>query len=309
MLGMKIKQSARLDFYFAAVLTVVVLFVACGKNEEKEISSFSAPQKTGIYKIEMSPPDAKRGSVITASVRGADAQDLSFKWTVNGMLIEGVKGNALKYTGLKKRDNVQVIVSVKGAGEFTSEPLIIANGIPQIQSVKLIPQSPKKDDNIQTEVKASDGDDDEVNLSYKWFVNGETVTGETSDMFRGSAIKRGDKVSVVITPSDGEQNGQAITLYAIVVNSLPAVSSNITANISNSFYTAKINAADPDGDALAYSIRQGPKGMTIDSGGIISWNISPEDKGQHSVVVSVSDGQGGEVLVPYTLSIQLKEKQ
>ena len=306
---MKIKQSAKLDFYFTAVLTVVFLFAACGKKEEKEISSFSAPQKTGIYKIELSPPDAKRGSVITASVRGADAQDLSFKWTVNGMLIEGVKGNALKYTGLKKRDNVQVIVSVKGAGEFTSEPLIIANGIPQIQSVKLIPQSPKKDDNIQTEVKASDGDDDEVNLSYKWFVNGETVTGETSDMFRGSAIKRGDKVSVVITPSDGEQNGQAITLYAIVVNSLPAVSSNITANISNSFYTAKINAADPDGDALAYSIRQGPKGMTIDSGGIISWNISPEDKGQHSVVVSVSDGQGGEVLVPYTLSIQLKEKQ
>lgn len=49
--------------------------------------------------------------------------------------------------------------------------------------------------------------------------------------------------------------------------------------------------------------------MTIDSGGIISWNMKPEDKGQHSVVVSVSDGQGGEVLVPYTLSVQIKEKQ
>ncbi|MBI4710379.1 MAG: Ig-like domain-containing protein [Nitrospirae bacterium] len=308
-MGTKIKQSAKLDIYFMAVLTVVFLFVACGRKEEKEISSFSARQKTGIYKIALSPPDAKRGSAVTASVKGADSQDLSFKWTVNGLAIEGVKGSILKYPGLKKRDNVQVIVSVKEAGEFISEPLVIANSIPQIQSAKLIPQSPKKDDNIQTSVKVSDGDDDEVSLSYKWFVNGETVFGETSDTFRGSAIKRGDKVSVVITPSDGEQNGQAITLYAVVVNSLPAVSQNIAANISNSFYTAKINAADPDGDALAYSIRQGPKGMTIDSGGTISWNISPEDKGPHSVVVSVSDGQGGEVLVPYTLSIQLKEKQ
>lgn len=83
------------------IITAVFLLLSCGK-QEKQKAAVPEAQKTGIYKIALSPPDAKRGSDITASVRGADSQDLSFKWTVNGMVIEGAKGSILKYPGLKR---------------------------------------------------------------------------------------------------------------------------------------------------------------------------------------------------------------
>lgn len=126
-------------------------------------------------------------------------------------------------------------------------------------------------------------------------------------MLKGSLIKKGDKVSVKITPSDGEQKGQAITLYAIVANSLPVVSLNIEANINGSTYTSKIKATDPDGDTLIYTLKQAPKGMTIGSSGVITWEVGPHDKGEHSIVVSVGDGSGGEVIVPFVTKISFAE--
>lgn len=255
----------------------------------------------------MSPIGANKDSIISVKVKGVNPSDLSYQWIVNDVAIGGAREDVFRYPKLKKKDRVQVKVSIKGRGEFISEPLIIANIIPQIQSAKLLPQYPKKGDDIKLEINTFDGDGDRVNLTYTWFINGIQVSGETSDMLKGSLIKKGDKVSVRITPSDGEQKGQAITLYAIVANSLPVVSPNIEANINGSTYTSKIKATDPDGDTLIYTLKQSPKGMTINSNGVITWEVSPHDKGEHSIVVSVSDGSGGEVLVPFTTNISLIE--
>ncbi len=303
------QNTLRLTLLF---ISVVFLFTYCSKTDkakEDNILQPSMPKKAGIYKIELSPKGAVRNSHITVNVKGANPLAISYQWIANNSKIEGETGNVLKYPGLRKNDRVQVSVSIKDRGEFISEPLIIINSAPQIQSAKLSPQHPKKGTDIMVETKTHDEDGDSVSLTYSWFINGAQIPGETTDMLKGTAVKRGDKISVKITPSDGEQKGQAVTLYTIVSNSMPAVSSSINANIIGSAYTTKINAADPDDDTLTYDLRQAPKGMVIDkSTGMITWKVEGKDKGRHPVTASVTDGHGGELLINFDVTIGHEER-
>jgi len=56
-------------------------------------------------------------------------------------------------------------------------------------------------------------------------------------------------------------------------------------------YMYDVEAIDPDGDSLTFSLLIGPAGMTIKGDtGLVEWVPKKSDIGQHNVVVSVSDG-------------------
>lgn len=287
----------------------IFLFISCSKKEEA--LQTVTPQKTTIYKIELSPKGATKDDLVSVTVKGVNPSDLSYQWIVNDIEVEGATEDVLQFPELKKNDRVQVRVSIKGYGELTSDPLIISNIIPRIQLAKLIPQNPKKGDELRADVRAYDGDGDDVELLYEWFRNEEPL-GETSDTVNidGELIKRGDRVSVKIVPTDGEQQGQPVILYGFVANSPPKVLSNIEARFDGLVYKSEVKAEDPDGDSLTYTIKGGPEDMTIDrKRGIITWRVTPEDIGEHDVIVSVSDDYGGETLVRFTTKIKFVPPQ
>ncbi len=59
-------------------------------------------------------------------------------------------------------------------------------------------------------------------------------------------------------------------------------------------YLYEIEALDPDFDELAYSLVHAPIGMLIDNGnGLVSWEPSLDQVGNHDVTVRVEDGRGG----------------
>jgi hypothetical protein len=56
-------------------------------------------------------------------------------------------------------------------------------------------------------------------------------------------------------------------------------------------YSYDVNATDPDGDTLTYTLSVAPSGMNIDyTTGIISWSPSSLQLGDNEVIVRVSDG-------------------
>ena len=70
-------------------------------------------------------------------------------------------------------------------------------------------------------------------------------------------------------------------------------------------YKYDLNAVDPDDDILAYSVIQGPAGMTIDgSSGQISWTPAIVQIGDHQVKVQASDGRGGVAVQEYTICVE-----
>ena len=69
-------------------------------------------------------------------------------------------------------------------------------------------------------------------------------------------------------------------------------------------YAYDVDAADPDSDALTFSLLSGPAGATIDSAsGILSWTPSAADLGTHAIAIRASDNRGGTSDQRYTLSV------
>ena len=83
-----------------------------------------------------------------------------------------------------------------------------------------------------------------------------------------------------------------------VINDAPT---SFTAQ-SGSPFLHQVNATDPDGDPLTYSLVSGPAGMTIDpTSGLVQW--TPQSAGQDNFTVQVSDGRGGIATQNYTVSV------
>jgi len=74
-------------------------------------------------------------------------------------------------------------------------------------------------------------------------------------------------------------------------NSSPVIESDpITTAKEGAVYTYDVEATDPNGDTLTYSLTVSPTGMTINStNGVITWTPTEDQIGENEVVVEVSD--------------------
>ena len=97
---------------------------------------------------------------------------------------------------------------------------------------------------------------------------------------------------VTVTVGDGRGGlvGQSFTIaVADSANGTPQINSAPSNFGKASFeYSYQINATDPDGDTLNYSLTQGPAGMSLDSLGVLLW--TPAVTGFADVSVRVDDG-------------------
>jgi len=103
------------------------------------------------------------------------------------------------------------------------------------------------------------------------------VTVEVSD--NGSPVKSITQSFTIHVEEDQEPTNQAPT-----ITSTPDTTATV-----NQTYAYNVDATDPDGDTLTYSLTTSPAGMTINSwNGIINW--TPTALGDYDVTVKVSDG-------------------
>jgi RHS repeat-associated protein len=99
---------------------------------------------------------------------------------------------------------------------------------------------------------------------------------------------------ILIRATDGKGGEALQTLNLIVeaarLNQAPQITSKPrTSNSLGNNYFYKINAVDPDGDALTYTLDNAPTGMEINNG-VLVWTPANNQFGSNSVVVRVSDG-------------------
>jgi hypothetical protein len=289
----------------------LLIFLSCGSTENEIASPAGGLSRAAMYKIELSPSYPSKNNAITAKVKSVNPSDLAYQWFVNDREIQGATDKVFKYPGLKKRDRIQVKVSIKNQGEVLSKPVVISNTLPQIRNAKMVPKTPQKGEELRVETQTSDEDNDSVRVIYEWFINGEQEVENTDTItIDGTSIKRGDRVSVKLTPSDGDGKGNPITLHTIVANSPPHIMPDIPANFKGSVYNSKVKAQDPDNDPLTFTLKHGPEGMTIDpQSGLITWEVSEKDNGKHHTTISVNDGQGGETLVTLNTEINVMPSQ
>lgn len=88
-------------------------------------------------------------------------------------------------------------------------------------------------------------------------------------------------------------------------NSTPTVAAipSLDALVGQPF-AYQVDAADADGDGLAFSIVTGPRAMTIDAAGRIQWTPTANDIGTQQVRILIDDGAGGKVERSFTIEVR-----
>lgn len=251
--------------------------------------------------IEINPSEATHSLTLDLTVKGFKLENAKIEWLVNGGRVAPQETpGQFKPAGTNKGDTVQAKAIIDDK-EILSNTVTIVNAPPELSRVKIMPEVFKPDDRLHIDATADDIDGDDVSISYEWTLNGEPA-GSSKEIT--AEIKRGDKISVKVTPYDGETYGRSIILKREIRNLPPMIAKESKSVFDGKTYTYQINAIDPDGDSLTYSLKEGPPGMTIGTAnGIITWEVPPGDAGSHNITVLISDNQGGELLAPFNLKI------
>lgn len=133
------------------------------------------------------------------------------------------------------------------------------NHPPVVHSLTLVPDPIVRQGVVTAVVETKDEDQDEVQVRFRWSVNGVLVPGESSSTFNPAEIKRGGRVTVEVTPYDGKVEGaQARVVERVVGNTPPLIRTVMlepTGAKAGDPIKATVDGSDLDGDVIRYSYR------------------------------------------------------
>jgi RHS repeat-associated protein len=155
-------------------------------------------------------------------------------------------------------------------------------------------------------INAFDPDDDFLSFDLPVAPDGMAISATGVIIWEPSGNQTGEH-DVLVRAID-PQGAVGVQAYRIkvsdanvapVIVSSPAVKSVVGAN-----YRYEAIAQDPDSEALQFRLEVSPQGMTIDPrSGLIYWRPSSEGIGQHPILVTVDDGEGGTTSQYFELTI------
>lgn len=312
-----------------AIIAVAFILLACSRQEA---GVKSAPIKTdgrGQVISNNRPPEVVSGVIVSETPTavsplaiqyiGHDADgdpiQYKFRWYVDGAIVqEGVDGT-LQPGEYKKGSTVfaEIIPSDEfGSGEpFRTPAVTILNQPPVITAVNLTPIPVSVGMTVIAEVEGFDPDGDIITYLYQWKVNGKTkAADENINSLNTNGLRKGDVISVFVTPSDGEGSGKGIESGGVTLsNSAPQIVSSPPSLSGSMVYTYQVVAKDPDGDILSFNLAAAPHGMTINpSTGLVRWEVPKDIPHDQSVLVKivVDDHDGGIAVQEFSLALGMK---
>ncbi|MDP6943782.1 MAG: hypothetical protein QF464_06490, partial [Myxococcota bacterium] len=166
----------------------------------------------------LGPPDADVGAELVCEAVDSEDPDgdevsLSVVWKLNGVVIEGETGATLSGVFEKGQEITCELTPQDGYEDGEpqlSNPVTIANTLPQVKSVTLDPlYGAVCDDFVCTANEVTDADpSDNVVLIYAWMLN-DVPLEETGATLSGAALVPGDVLQCFATPWDGAETDDA----------------------------------------------------------------------------------------------------
>lgn len=180
---------------------------------------------------------------------------------------------------------------------------MLSKNDPKIDKARFRIETVNGIDYLKVVTEGSDKNGNKISLRFQWTKNGEP-SGEGDTI---SGFKRGDKISVMVTPFDDQGDGLAKNLTTEIKNTPPKITEHQQIKFDGKVWSYQVKATDADGDHLTYSLKTAPQGMTINSTtGFVKWEVPPEFVGKAPVTVSVTDGQGGEATYNFDVTLKME---
>ncbi len=287
--------------YFAKdddVTCVVIASDATSSDDPVESNTVTIENtKPEVSDVSISPASPSVGDTLTCDYTFADADGDSDRstiaWKINGT--SAGSGTTLS-SGFDGDDTISCTVTPNDGddtGTAVSASVTIGNTAPVLASVSLTPTSAYEGDTLTcTPGTATDADGDTVSYTYAWKVDGSTVA-PTSTTLSSSYFGKGDAVVCVVTPTDGESTGTAVTSNTVTIdNTAPSVSSvsiSPTSPTASSTLTCSYTFSDVDGDSNSSTVLWKINGSSAGTSTTLSSGFNGGDT--VSCTVTPSDGE------------------
>jgi hypothetical protein len=269
-----------------------------------------------IRSLSIFPEKPTKESELNSVIQGHDPDrdpiTYQFQWLKNEEEIIGKNKDSLKNESVEKGELIRVKVTpfdgkINGPA-FLSAPVKILNSPPAISEVWIEPKLAYVTDCLKINVKNSDPDGDFIYYTYQWEKNGLVLNEESREILEQGRFKKGDSMTVTVTPDDRENLGKPKKSEPIVIlNSPPIFISSPPTSAEGTRYVYQVKTNDPDNDPVSFTLKANPKGMEINKNtGLIQWEIRKENKGDHPVEIELSDDSGAKSIQRFTLTIDFK---
>ncbi len=169
---------------------------------------------------------------ITVASIDADGDPVTYRhdWTVNGKPIPSASGQArLTSPSLKKHDRARVVVTPFD-GDLAGPPAVaecdVVDTPPTAPVAALEPLEATAARGVSVAIRkpSADRDGDAVTYRYRWTRDGLPYAHGAANI-PPNAMKHGEVWRVVVTPYDGEEEGEPVSLQTVVKNTPPPVPS------------------------------------------------------------------------------------
>ena len=180
---------------------------------------------------------------------------------------------------------------------------------PTIQSIRLTPPQPTRTDIKAEVVAAAYSAPGHIAYTYLWKVNNRAVEDATGDTLDLSALKKGDLVTVTVTPYEGDKAGFPVESAVIVIHGIPP-SLDLQAPLKKTKVGTPLElqlvSVHPDSDTITFSL-EAPllPGMSIDGKtGKITWLVPPNQKGTLHFGAAVEDTDKTKVTKTFDINVE-----
>ena len=305
-------------FKLAVIFSLLTTLLGGGSCEKEKGTGASSRTNSPpvVSAVRILPENPTQQNAVTASIDAHDPDGdpitYEYQWIKNDADVSGQDNNVLQTSHFKKGDFIRVRVTPgdgKGKGEpFLSPEVKILNSPPVIQEVWIEPKVAYASDPLKALVKGEDKDGDFVYYTYQWERNGVLLSEERGAVLEPGRFKKGDSVTVTITPDDRDILGTPKKSPPVVIsNSPPVITSSPPSTLPGGSYMYHVKVNDPDNDAVTFVLKSAPKGMKINSqSGVIQWEVRKEDKGDLPVEIEASDSEGAKSVQRYTMTVEFK---
>ncbi len=290
----KIKGFAQL---IAIALIGTAALSGCQSTEKKTVSGNQSPR---VLSVNFFPPTPYQGESIVVSASGKDEEgdtiSYRYTWFVNKKSVHETRELPPKLFKRGDRISVEVIPNdgLSDGIVFKSSEVRVQNTPPEIVSIQLLPQPFQPGKTIKAIVTGKDREGDSIDYSYEWKKNGTPLFLENRAEAKIPDLQRGDQITVMVTPHDGRNAGKPIeSLLLKSENRRPVITSKPPHQFKHGVYSYPVQAFDPDGDALHYTIEDPQIGMHLDTmTGLFHWDIPKHTSGVHHIILRVKDPEG-----------------
>ncbi|TLY41399.1 MAG: hypothetical protein E6K61_05320 [Nitrospirae bacterium] len=144
------------------------------------------------------------------------------------------------------------------------------NRPPIVRSARIVPVPVLLNGSAMVQVEAEDPDGDPVAIRRQWLVNGNPIEGETGPSLVPRMLKRGDLLTVEVTPLDNLVAGTPYRTDPVPVANTPPQVTRVALDPSpvrvGDALHAKAEGLDPDGDSIRYSFKWWRNNLPLSEG-------------------------------------------